>query len=78
VANSNRRNNIVDAIVVNGSLSSESVEIKEHIVQFYSQLSKEQFSCWRPNLDGLSFNFNGADESSCLERELRRVRYMKW
>jgi hypothetical protein len=35
---SNRRYNIVDALVVNGSLSSDSMKITEHIMQFYSQL----------------------------------------
>jgi hypothetical protein len=34
----------------------------------YAQLYSEQYS-WRPNLDGLSFNFVGDDKGSWLERE---------
>jgi hypothetical protein len=48
----------VVALVVDGSLSSDSIEIREHIVQFYFQLYLERFS-WRPKLDHLSFNFIG-------------------
>jgi hypothetical protein len=51
VANSNRRKNTVDSIVVNGSISFDSSEIREHIVQFYTCLYSKQFS-WRIKLDG--------------------------
>lgn len=59
----------MDALIVNGSLSRDSTEIKEHIMQFHSQLYSKQFS-WRPKLDGLSFSFNDEDEGSWIEREL--------
>jgi hypothetical protein len=36
MANSCRRNNIVDPLMVNGSLSSDPIEIRELIVQFYT------------------------------------------
>jgi hypothetical protein len=36
MANSSRRNNIVDSLMVNGSLSSDPIEIRELIVQFYT------------------------------------------
>jgi hypothetical protein len=36
MANSCRRNNIVDSLMVNGSLSSDPIEIRELIVQFYT------------------------------------------
>jgi hypothetical protein len=68
VANSNRRNNTVDSLAVNGSLSSDFTEIREHIVQFYNQHYLEQFS-WRPNLDGLAFTSIGDDEGCWLERD---------
>jgi hypothetical protein len=68
VANSNRRNNTVDSLVVNGSLSLDSTEIREHIVQFYIETYSKQYN-WRPKLDGLSFNSIGDDEGSWLERE---------
>jgi hypothetical protein len=38
VANSNRRNNSIDSLNVNGPLTYNHKEIKEHIVQFYSRL----------------------------------------
>jgi hypothetical protein len=46
LANLNRRNNIVDSLIVNGSFSSDPKERREHIVQFYMQLYLEQYS-WR-------------------------------
>jgi len=63
VANSNRRNNTGDSLIVNGSLSSDSTEIKEYIV--YMQMFSEQYS-WRP---GLSFQAIGEEEGSWLERD---------
>jgi hypothetical protein len=68
VANSNRRNYTVDALAVNGSLSSDSTEIKEYVMKFYSQLYLEQFS-WRPKLDGFYFNFIGEDEGWLVVKE---------
>jgi hypothetical protein len=44
------------------------MEIKEHIVQFYSNLYFEQVT-WRPRVDGLSFHSIDADESIWLERD---------
>jgi hypothetical protein len=38
VAKSNGRNNTVDSLVVDDSISSGSIEIREHIVQFYTRL----------------------------------------
>jgi hypothetical protein len=55
VANLNRRNNIVESLVVNGIVSSYSSKIREQILQFYTRLYSEKFS-WQPKLDGLSFN----------------------
>jgi hypothetical protein len=36
VANSHRRNNQVESLIINGSMSSNPIEIKEHIVKFYN------------------------------------------
>jgi hypothetical protein len=68
VANSNRRKNSIDPLLIDGILSSNRVEISEHIVQFYKELYTEQFS-WRPLLDGLSFDSTGEAESIWMERE---------
>jgi hypothetical protein len=54
--------------VVNGNMTSDSVEIKKHIVNFYKQLYYEQYM-WRPKLDGLSFLSIDADERNWMERE---------
>jgi hypothetical protein len=38
VANSNRGNNIVESLVVNGSVSLDTTVRREHILQFYIRL----------------------------------------
>jgi hypothetical protein len=45
--NSNRMNNSIKQLVVNGTNSSYQSEIREHIVQFYDSLFIEQHY-WRP------------------------------
>jgi hypothetical protein len=49
-------------------MSSDPVEIKEHIVQYYDKLYTEQ-STWQLRVDGLSFLSIDAEESIWLERE---------
>jgi hypothetical protein len=68
VANSNRRNNSIESLLINGSLTSNVPTMKTHIVQFYSHLYSEQCR-WRPKPDGLSFHSIGAEEGSWLERD---------
>jgi hypothetical protein len=62
VVNSHRRYNHVGALGINGAMSSDPVEIKEHIVQYYDKWYTEQ-STWRPRVDGLSFSSIDAVES---------------
>jgi hypothetical protein len=38
VANSNRRNNSIELLLVYGSVSSDQIEIRDHIVHFYDGL----------------------------------------
>jgi hypothetical protein len=52
VANSNRRKNSIDSLLIDGTLSTNWVEISKHIVQFYKELYTEQFIC-RPLLVAL-------------------------
>jgi hypothetical protein len=66
VANANRRNNFIEPLLVNGSISSDQTEIRDHIVNFYDKLIIEQFY-WRPKLDGLAFD--SIDEEEDLTRE---------
>jgi len=55
IANSNRRSNTIESLVVNGSVTSDQPAIRDHIVHFYESLFSEQYN-WRPKLDGLAFN----------------------
>jgi len=67
VANSHRKFNQVDSLTINGAISRNSVEIKEHIVQYYNNLYFENCSWW-PRVEGLSFLSIDAEESIWLER----------
>jgi hypothetical protein len=62
---SNRRNNTVDSLVVNSSVSSDSTEVS--IFCSFARLYSEQFN-WQPKLDGLTFNSTDAEEATWLER----------
>jgi hypothetical protein len=73
LSSSNRRNNSIEQLVVNGTASSYQFDIRGHIVQFYDSLFIEQFS-WRPRLDGLTFNSIGEDEAIWLEKLSRKMR----
>jgi hypothetical protein len=67
VANSHRKFNQIDSLTINGAISRNFVEIKEHIVQYYNNLYFENCS-WRPRVEGLSFLSMDAEESIWLER----------
>jgi hypothetical protein len=69
VAKSNRRKNSIDSLLIDGTLSTNRVEIREHIVQFYKKLYTEQFSC-RPLVDGISFDSIGKAEANWLRENL--------
>jgi len=56
----------------NGALSSDPVEIKDHIVNYYDSLYIEQ-SSWRPRVDGISFSSIDADECLWLERDFEEL-----
>jgi hypothetical protein len=71
VANSHRKYNHVGALRINGVMSSDPMEIKEHIVKYYDKLYTEQ-SAWRPRVDGLSFSSIDAEESLWLERDFEQ------
>jgi hypothetical protein len=66
MVNSNGRNNSIESLVVNDSVSTNHAEIREHIVQFYDNLYIEQFS-WQSKLDDLSFDSIGEVEANWLE-----------
>jgi hypothetical protein len=66
-ANSNRRNNSIESLLVNSSVSSYQTKIREHIVQFYDRLFTQQFG-WPPKLDDLVFYSIDEEETPWLER----------
>jgi hypothetical protein len=76
IANSNRRYNFIDSLLIGDSISSDPAKIGEHVVQFYQDLFSEKHS-WRPRLDDLSFDAILESEASWLERafeeEVRKV-----
>jgi hypothetical protein len=69
VANLNNRNNSIEALLVNDSVSSDQSAIREHIVQYYDSLLSEQLR-WQPKLDGLAFDSLDVKKASRLESSL--------
>jgi hypothetical protein len=58
---------VVGALRINGAMSTDPVEIKEHIVNHYDTLYTEQ-SSWRRRVDGISFSSIDSDECLWLKR----------
>jgi hypothetical protein len=67
IANSNRRYNSIDSLLIGDTLSSNKTEIGEHVVEFYQKLFHEP-SRWRPMVDGISFDSISDFDASWLER----------
>jgi hypothetical protein len=44
LANSYRRNNSIESLMVDGNMTEESTVIQDHIVNFYKKLYCEQYS----------------------------------
>jgi hypothetical protein len=77
IANSNRRYNSIDSLLIGDTLSSNQSDIGEHVVEFYKKLFSEPFQ-WRPKVDGLSIDSILESEARWLERafeeeEVRKV-----
>jgi hypothetical protein len=77
VANANRWNNSIESLIVDGTPTSDSASIRDHIVTFYESLFSKPLS-WRPQLDNLEFDSLNVEEASSLEnpfeeREVREV-----
>jgi hypothetical protein len=53
----------VGVLRIKGAMSTNPVEIKDHIVNYYDTLYTEK-SSWPPRVDGISFSSIDADE--CL------------
>jgi hypothetical protein len=67
VANSNRRNNTIRQLYIDGELSSNQEAIKNQISKFYQSLYTEGTG-YRPKLDGLDFTPIKPEEAAWLER----------
>ena len=82
VANSNRRVNSIESLMVNGSLSSNPIVIKEHMINFYSKLFVES-GVWKPFPKGLPMHSIGEEDCRWLERDFEErevwevVKHMK-
>ena len=76
MANSNRRNNGIKNLLVNGSLSSNKNLIVNCITQFFMDLYSEQQVDWHFP-DVLEFPTISRDNASWLRDLLRRQRYLK-
>jgi hypothetical protein len=68
LANSHRRHNTIEALVVDGQLTDDRTVIQDHIVEFYKKLYSEQYQ-WRPKADDLSFLSIDEDDRIWMECE---------
>jgi hypothetical protein len=64
MANSNRRNNSISTLLIDGELSTDQTAISEAIIQFYTGLYMDEVG-WRPKLDRPDFP-NLSDEDAGL------------
>ena len=58
----------METLGINGALSYDPNEVKEHIVHFYQNLYLGR-STWRPKMDNQTFLSIDGEEKSWLERE---------
>jgi hypothetical protein len=56
--------------LVNQNMTSNFIEIKDHILNFYKHLYSEQY-LWRPKLDGFSFRSIDVEEEIGWKENLR-------
>jgi hypothetical protein len=68
LANSHRRHNTIEALVVDGQLIDDRTVIQYHIVEFDKKLYSEQYQ-WRPRVDNLSFLSIDKEDRIWMESE---------
>jgi hypothetical protein len=76
MANSHRRHNSIDSLMIEGNLTNNQAVISEHIVKFYQKLFEEQCQ-WRLRVDGLVFDQILDHEAGWLEREFEEEEVRK-
>ena len=67
MANSHRRYNNMERVVVDGVVYEDDSVIRAKVVQFYESLYQELES-WRPTVNGLDFEVISSEERDMLER----------
>ncbi len=70
-ANSNRRNNYLSSLEVDGRIFEDKEDIKIQVERFYHSLFQESES-WRPEVDGIEFDSIDASDRDMLERPFDR------
>jgi hypothetical protein len=65
MANSHRGNNFIGCLNIEGTVTSDSKEVEDGIVQYYKQLYCES-TPWRPTLNGLPFKTLVSEEANSL------------
>ena len=68
VAYSHLRYNRMERLRINGILSHNPVNTKDHVVQFYQRLYSER-STWRLRMDNQVFSSIDEEEKNWLERD---------
>ncbi|XP_035544681.1 uncharacterized protein LOC118348042 [Juglans regia] len=77
MANAHRRFNYIESLSIDGDVSSDQGEIKEHVVGHFELLLEEPYP-WRPTIDGLAFEVIDQYSMDWVERpfeeeEVKRV-----
>jgi hypothetical protein len=76
MANSHRRFNSIDSLMIEGNLSNNQAKISEDIVKFYQKIFEEHCQC-RLRVDGLVFDQILEHEACWLEREFKEEEVRK-
>ena len=74
MANSNRRNNNIDSLNIDGVLTLDQEVIEEGIVWFYKSLYSED-KPHSPHLDVLNFSRISEDKAGWLERPFEEAEF---
>ncbi len=72
IANSNRNTNTISQLLINGTLSTNQDEIRDHIAELYEQLYLED-GHRRPYLDGVQFSTISTEDANWLDRPFDEV-----
>ena len=72
IANSNQNTNAISQLLINGTLSTNQDEIRDHIAEFCEQLYLED-GHRRPYLDGIQFSTISSEDVDWLDRPFDEV-----